>query len=41
MIGNPHPDFTYGFNASMNYKAFDFSFFLQGTHGNDVLNVPL
>lgn len=38
MIGNPHPDFTYGFNASMNYKAFDFSLFLQGTHGNDVLN---
>ncbi|MBO75051.1 MAG: SusC/RagA family TonB-linked outer membrane protein [Flavobacteriales bacterium] len=38
MIGNPHPDFSYGFNASMNYKAFDFSLFLQGTHGNDVLN---
>ena len=38
MIGNPHPDFTYGFNASANYKAFDFSLFLQGTHGNDVLN---
>ena len=38
MIGNPHPDFTYGFNASLNYKAFDFSLFLQGTHGNDVLN---
>lgn len=38
MIGNPHPDFTYGFNASANYKSFDVSVFLQGSHGNDILN---
>lgn len=38
MIGNPHPDFTYGFNASVNYKSFDFSLFLQGTYGNEILN---
>ena len=38
MIGNPHPDFTYGFNFEANYKSFDFSLFLQGAHGNDLLN---
>jgi TonB-linked SusC/RagA family outer membrane protein len=38
MIGNPHPDFTYGFNFEANYKAFDFSLFVQGAHGNDLLN---
>ena len=38
MIGNPHPDFTYGLNASVNYKSFDFSLFLQGTYGNEILN---
>ena len=38
MIGNPHPDFTYGFNFDASYKSFDFSVFLQGSHGNDLLN---
>ncbi len=38
VIGNPHPDFTYGFNASVNYKSFDFSLFCQGTYGNEILN---
>jgi TonB-dependent starch-binding outer membrane protein SusC len=37
-IGNPHPDFTYGLNITMNYKAFDFSTFFFGSYGNDILN---
>ncbi len=31
--GNAFPDFTYGFNAKINYKNFDLSMFLQGTKG--------
>ncbi len=37
-IGRPHPDFSYGFNASARYKNFDFNFFLQGVSGIDVVN---
>ncbi len=35
-LGNPFPDFTYGFNASLNWKHFDFSVLMQGVQGNDV-----
>ncbi|KAA9038674.1 TonB-dependent receptor [Ginsengibacter hankyongi] len=38
-IGDPNPDFTYGFNSVMNYKNFELSFFIQGTYGNDIFNV--
>ncbi|MFH4967696.1 TonB-dependent receptor [Gaetbulibacter sp. M240] len=38
VIGNPHPDFTFGFQNSFNYKNFDLSVFLQGSYGNDVFN---
>lgn len=37
-IGNPHPDFTYGLNVALRYKNFDFSAFLQGLSGVDVIN---
>jgi len=37
-IGSPHPDFTGGINAALTYKNFDFSFFLQGVFGIDVVN---
>lgn len=37
-IGDPNPDFIYGFNSTMNFKNFEFSFFLQGTYGNDIFN---
>jgi len=37
-IGNAQPKLTYGFNSSITYKNFDFSFFLRGVYGNDVLN---
>jgi outer membrane receptor protein involved in Fe transport len=38
MIGNPHPDFTYGINMEASYRGFDFTLFLQGSQGNDILN---
>ena len=38
VIGNPHPDFTYGFQNSFTYKDFDLSIFLQGSYGNDIFN---
>ncbi len=39
VIGNPHPDFIYGFNNDIHYKRFDFSVFFQGSQGNDMLNI--
>lgn len=38
-IGQNTPDFYYGFNSSINYKAFDMSFQFQGAQGGDVWNV--
>ncbi len=38
-IGNPHPDFTFGFTNNFNYKNFDLSVFLQGSYGNDIMNL--
>ncbi len=37
-IGSAQPDLTYGITNSFRYKNFDFSFFLRGTVGNDILN---
>ena len=37
-IGDPFPDFNYGLNVNLEYKDFDFSFFLQGVHNVDVVN---
>lgn len=37
-FGNPNPDFTYGLNLGARYKGFDFSMFLYGSQGNDVIN---
>lgn len=36
LIGNPTPDFTYGFSASANYKGFDISADFQGVYGNEI-----
>lgn len=38
IIGNPHPDFTYGFNAQVNYKNFGLTVFAQGVQGNQIFN---
>ena len=38
-IGNPNPDFIYGFNSVMAYKNIELTAFIQGTQGNDLYNV--
>lgn len=38
VIGNPHPDFTYGLTFSGKYKDFDISLLFQGSQGNDIYN---
>lgn len=38
-IGQNTPDFYWGLNSSMRYKAFDMSFQLQGSHGAEVFNI--
>ena len=38
VIGNPHPDFTYGINVNLDYKNWDLTMFFQGSQGNDVIN---
>ena len=35
-VGSPFPDFTYGINASFNWRNFDFSTLIQGVQGNDI-----
>ena len=35
-IGNPTPDFTYGFNLDVQYKGLSLSTFFQGVQGNDL-----
>ena len=37
-IGSAIPDWMFGWNNTFSYKNWDFSFFLRGTFGNDVLN---
>ena len=37
-IGDPNPDIIFGLNSVLSYKNFEFTFFLQGTHGNDIFN---
>ena len=41
IIGDPNPDFIYGFNSVLSYKNFDFSFFIQGTKGNDIFSLTM
>lgn len=38
IIGNPHPDFIYGFNTSFAWRGLELSAFFQGSHGNDIFN---
>ena len=37
-IGSAQPDFTWGWNTSLEYKNFDFSMYINGVQGNDVWN---
>ena len=38
VIGNPNPDFTFGFTINLEYKGFDLNCFFQGSYGNDIFN---
>ena len=40
-IGNPYPDLIFGLNFNAEYKNFDFTFFINGTQGNDVYNTNI
>jgi TonB-linked SusC/RagA family outer membrane protein len=36
VIGNPNPDFIYGFSNNFTFKGFDLDVLLQGVHGNQI-----
>lgn len=36
MIGNPTPDFTYGYSVNLRYKNFDLGVDFQGVYGNEI-----
>lgn len=38
VIGDPHPDVTYGLQASASYKGFDLTLFFMGEAGKDIYN---
>lgn len=38
IIGNPNPDFTYGFGTTLEYKNFNLSLSFNGVYGNDIAN---
>ena len=39
VIGDPYPKFNWGFTSNMQYKSFDISFTIQGSHGAKVFNI--
>jgi len=39
IIGNPNPDFTYGFTNNFSYKSFDLNIFFQGSQGGQIFNM--
>jgi TonB-dependent starch-binding outer membrane protein SusC len=41
IIGNPHPDFTAGWNFGLTWKKLDLNTFLFGSFGNDIFNATL
>lgn len=38
IIGNPNPDFTYGFSTALSWKGLTLSVDFNGSYGNDVYN---
>ena len=38
IIGNPNPDFVYGFNIDINYKRLSLSALFNGVSGNEIVN---
>jgi hypothetical protein len=38
VIGSPYPDFIWGITNKVNYKGFELSVFVQGSHGGQIVN---
>lgn len=38
LLGNAHPDFSFGVNNTLDYKSFSLSIFIQGVAGNEIVN---
>ncbi len=38
-IGDPNPDFIFGINSGMSFKNLSLSVFLNGSQGNDIVNM--
>lgn len=36
IIGNPHPDFSYGFNTTLSYKGIELTAVFSGMYGHDI-----
>lgn len=41
IIGNPHPNFIFGWNNDFKWRNFDINIFFQGSQGNDLLSYTL
>jgi hypothetical protein len=41
IIGDPNPDFIWGWNNDLKFKNFDLNIFFQGSQGNDLLSYTL
>jgi len=41
VVGDPFPDFEYGFSVNLSYKLLDLAASFRGVYGNDIFNVPL
>jgi TonB-linked SusC/RagA family outer membrane protein len=41
IIGNPHPDFIFGWNNEFRWKGFDLNVFFTGSQGNDLYSFTL
>ncbi len=39
IIGDPNPDFTFGFTNNFSYKNLDLNIFFQGSQGGEILNL--
>lgn len=39
ILGNPNPDFIFGFNTSLSYKNIFMTMAWSGTYGNDIYNI--
>lgn len=41
VIGDPNPDFTFGFGSSLNWRNFTLDLQFEGSYGNDIANINL